>query len=430
MKGKSKEDIARSLEGYYKTSFFEMNCPVPKSDEPIQSLSDDKLSTFFHEYIHYIQDFTTMYGLHRLYVASEYIHYAANVIYKGPKRFNVPIEPIDDDSNVYKNSYIAKLVYGDYNNTIDSFTIKNIYTDNNIVDDKHNIKGVIVKTNEGDKITFGSYAISESMAYLMEQLCCKDSGNVPDFPYKTAEKIAEHCSPDFASNKLNVLALCDASLLVFNPPIQFVSFLEKVRDGKLTIKEPRDVYRYFYGMQFEGENNITMSLIQSLTCLKDMVVKDLKSYFANSKSYNDFKEFVEDLFAGGLEQRAKHCSFILQMAEGGCIRQNKAISTFIESFGSPLMSNNEMLYYSLKTNNFNMENMALFKVIYQIYRLWKKGERNCEMKEWCETSRFKVDARCSTAPWLRCNDEGPLCPYASLWKSWNLCGFEPIVTNS
>ena len=371
-----------------------------------------------------------MYGLHRLYVASEYIHYVANVIYKGDKKFHVPIKAINDDANVCKNSYIATLVYGDHDNNIDSFTIKDVKIDDGKDIGNYNIKGVTVKTNEGDEFTFGSYAISESMAYLMEQLCCKDSGNVPDFPYNTAEKIAAYYAPIFASNKLNVLALCDASLLVSNPPEQFLIFLEKLNKVKLKIEEPRDVYRYFYGMQFEGDDNKRMSLVESLACLKDMVVTDLKSYFANSDTYDEFKDFVEDFFAGGLEQRAKHCSFILQMAEGGYIRQNKAISTFIESFGSPLMSKNEMIYYSLPSNNFKMENIALFKVIYQIYRLWKDGERNCEMKEWCETSRFKVDARCSTAPWLRCNDQGPLCPYAFLWKSWNLCGFEPIVTNS
>lgn len=46
---------------------------------------------------------------------------------------------------------------------------------------------------------------------------------------------------------------------------------------------------------------------------------------------------------------------------------------------------------------------------------------------WCMNSSKKiVDDKCSQEPWSRIKDE-KLCPYAVLWKHWNLSGYIPFL---
>ena len=62
--------------------------------------------------------------------------------------------------------------------------------------------------------------------------------------------------------------------------------------------------------------------------------------------------------------------------------------------------------------------------------LLTEGHDCCDMLCWCQQSIHNnviVDDRCINTPWERCADNN-LCPYATLWKHWNLSGYSPQKT--
>lgn len=104
--------ILHQLLGYYTPAFFHINVGTNSSFE---RFSDRDLSVYLHEYIHFIQDTTTIYGLNNMYVYSEYIRFAINNAYKSQnKSFKIPILPEEDnEGNVYLNMRINNLTNGD-----------------------------------------------------------------------------------------------------------------------------------------------------------------------------------------------------------------------------------------------------------------------------------------------------------------------------
>lgn len=76
--------------GEYIPAFFEMYLRID-GDIDLNKLSERDFSLFFHEYIHFLQDITTTYGLTTCYVYGEYIQSVVNDIYeKGQQVFEVP----------------------------------------------------------------------------------------------------------------------------------------------------------------------------------------------------------------------------------------------------------------------------------------------------------------------------------------------------
>ena len=75
-------------------------------------MTDRDATVLFHEYIHFLQDITTFYGLNNLYVQSEYLHSVVNRV-KGNLQFQVPYMIRDNKDNVLLNQKICRLTNGD-----------------------------------------------------------------------------------------------------------------------------------------------------------------------------------------------------------------------------------------------------------------------------------------------------------------------------
>lgn len=413
--------------GYYIPSFFEMHISTTKSDLSINNLSEKELSIFFHEYIHFIQDVTTYYGLHNMYVYSEYIHSVVNRIYKLPKgTFNVPFGIEDNNDNVKLNQEIVKLTWGD-SDIKSVFSIKSI----KILEDTMSypspikqIPSVCIETNDNDCITFGAIAIMESMAYLMEQFNIEKYIKSSEFPYSAAQKVATHVCHSFAKNPLNILALCDMSLMLSNPGDIFFDFLNQVNNNKIQINKPEDVYDYFYSSKYllAGKER---TLLNCFSSFSSIVADLLKSYLKDSSYFNHYHSWIDKTINSGMEYRKNNPYFVLDIAKGNYIKQNQTFASFLNNIGSPLIGNDCNFYYRFQTTSGIDFSIEFFKAIHQLEQLFSTGKISCELYNWCSNSKeTSVDDRCKKSPWERCRDT-KLCPYAVLWKHWDLEGYIP-----
>mgnify|MGYP003407992550 len=59
----------------------------------------------------------------------------------------------------------------------------------------------------------------------------------------------------------------------------------------------------------------------------------------------------------------------------------------------------------------------------------RKRDDACSLYPWCEKSEnVDQDDRCVFKPWERAGDKY-LCPYAMLWRHWNLTQYNPHTLN-
>lgn len=419
--------------GYYIPAFFELHVDTNAEDLSFSKLAPSELTTLFHEYIHFLQDISTNYGLNRIYVYSEYIHSVITRINKNKStRIRVPISIDDNDDNVLLNQRIQKLTSGDDGGDygISTFDISLIKEDkDDLIPNKYmqSIPNVIIHTNE-NQLIFGSNAITESMAYLMERCCSPSDFKIsPEFPYMAAEKVADYYVPNFSDNRLMVLALCDMSLMFSNPGTCFVSVMKEIRDGRLCFNAPEDIYNYFYCQKSVNTDGKQMTLLCSFQEMLSVVKKKLQCYIRNMSIVNSYYEWIDRLFDFVWDWRKNDPCFLIKMAKHQGLPTNGCFGYCVRCVGTPLMSNNKGEYFKIPpygmTDNVDVE---YFKAISQIEQLFSMGTKPCGLYEWCRNSpNSNHSDLCHSTPWKKVHEEN-LCPYALLWKHWNLSKHEVI----
>lgn len=416
--------------GFYNPSFFHINIGTNSSFE---RFFDKDFSVFVHEYIHFLQDVCTIYGLNNMYVYSEYIRFATNKIYKSEnKEVTSPILPTEDNhENIFLNRQLCKLTNGD------TATIKKVVRIIDITSFEEgtglsgsavdSIDSIVVTCiddkNEENYISFGALSIMENMAYLMEQMICNEFATSPDYPYSFAEKIVEYLYSEFGSDKLNVLALCDLSLLNSNPGKVFVQYLQEMKSMNWLPTKPEDIYDQILPRKNTlngGSEEITTE--DNYKQISKTVRNQVKGYFHDPELFKDIRTWIDQLVYKGQDIRFKNKYFILDIARGG----SDAFMDFVKNFGTPLISNSKGECTLLYPENPDGVEIGYFYAIGQITSFFESGNPKCELLNICTRYGNKIDNRCNTNPWDRCRDEF-LCPYAMLWKLWRLSDFKPKI---
>ena len=422
--------------GFYLPNFFRLHISIDNSIKDFNKLSDLDFSVFFHEYVHFLQNITTLYGLENIHVTVEYLRYANNFIVKRSKQnFAIPIEPDPSNSdNVFLNRYLCQLTYGDVN----EFNIKEIsnyeltsFPIDILNSPIHQVEVADVKfvdINGEEKIfTFGACCIMESMAYLLEQLTCKKYKKSPDIPYQSAELIVKHIYPDFGENKLNILALCDISLGISNPAEYFVLTLEDWKKKGTIPTNPIILYDDFKNGAFSLNGYKKSNYNNHLQKFSNVAISQLKGYF-NDSLFDNLKSWIEQVISVAVDYRLHKPSFIIDIAKGN-IRENEIFKELFNKIGTPLLTNNKKEFRFYHPYAYKKQiDIGYFWAINQIRNVFSRGIRTCELYEFCNQyeSNTQTDERCKNEPWTRCRDE-KLCYFAILWRHWGLTDYKPII---
>ena len=395
--------------GCYIPAFFKMSVNVDGNID-LNTMSPKDFSVFFHEYIHFIQDFTTAAGCRRIYVYGEYIRQCVDQIVNGNADFETPIVIPEFKNNILPNVKLLDTLEGDTEN-LSVVKIKNIETmDEKIVDKDGKILSFesLVVTTMGDlPISIGTCAIKESMAYLVEQLCTTSYVTSPDFPYNIARLIADFELGVGKIDNLVLLSLCDVSLLTSNPGMTFYRMLQMIKDKELIVNRPEDVYDDFYGRKsVKYDTGEVVTSISDYILGASLAYNALLSYYALDQ-FQDLNEWLNKVFSIGVAFRMKKPYFILEMARGAKDKSNCILQFFAKEIGAPMMENNKGQMYKLKMHEGEPPIEYLY-VLLQLYKLFKFGDKSCELKKWCSQNLGQpiamADSRCDEAPWSRCRD--------------------------
>lgn len=443
-------DIIQKLgDNYYTPAFFRMKVGSKVSFLDLNKVDERVFMYFFHEYVHFLQDVTTTYGLMNISNTSYYIRDAVySIEHGGSKLFGHPhvVKPKGDWGylnhrmwHVYTGAPIKPM---HEKVALDKVDVSNI----TIVKQSVSVVFIdITDTNTGqqDRLVFGAAVLSEGMAYMMEHYVYepvyKNYGLpypvAPDYPYNICQKIADYYYPEIAVWPVVLVALCDLSLMNYNPGLMYVRLLEHFKSIKLHEKcgqysGVNDFVAFIYheGQQFLKGHQHDFDTMQKY------VASEMKEYF-KCKEFEGSNRWIDHVLKKGAEFRKKVPQFMVDIMLYGCgksAQQNQCFITLFKQMGSPLVFNDANEATINPPDGFDTTNYIpeLFWAIQQMFWMFQGGKKHlpCQLKSHCLISQPKVaavvDSRCDNAPWSRCLDK-QLCPFAAMWKHWGLTGYAP-----
>lgn len=390
-------------------------------------------STFFHEYIHFLQDIFSTIGLINISNTINGLKGISDYSLK-KKNVKVPIKLSKNILNYEVNERLFGIYLGDSNSPrYDNMRIKEvkvetkkpIYKGQTYTEEKVVLKLHSPLTSYSSSYNFGAMAIMESMCYLLEADIYNVSG-LPQFPYESAQLLAKHIFPSIKNEYL--LLLMEVSLLTYNPGLFFYNVLNSLKKKEYVITDSAQfrIYLMNYVTASDPFTNEKLNLISLLDREKERAKKEIDSIFTDptlktvSGWINNKIDHMYNLYKNG------QFSF-LNFYNQNKIESRKYFLEILKEFGAPIILNSEGYGLSIEgkiDQSIDSINVELFLAIYEIYQLFTSPKRKCGMINFCSNLEskglvnYKVDKRCEKKPWERVNDKD-LCPYAKMWKVWS-----------
>lgn len=453
----SSTEIQEAFDGrnYYIPSFFRIKLGVFANLMDVPNIPFGSFSVFFHEYVHYLQDGTTLYGLMNLSVTTYFVRSVTHKVCKMPLgEFIVPQEIEDDDRDFgFRNLCCRKYYVGSSINPkhqeVDVLNYE-VLTDT--------IKGqpldyVMVEymdktTGKNHSCIFGGNILTEGMAYMTERRCYQsvfsENGceypDAADYPYMMNWLLAQKIYPELAEYLVMIIGVADISLLTYNPGLTFVRLLEYLKEiefdkqlnGKGYIDKIEDCDElYNIGYKF------TNFSIDKLAMVQKYVYDEIAEYFKMpiATELNDWISRVWEK-ARQLRELAPHYILDVILGYWGDVRNNKVFCSIYLGLGTPLVINAEDEGTIVPPQGFKpSENFmpGLYWAIDEIRRIFGGDScaKECLLRDYCrwsstqEGSNITVNDRCNTAPWLRAREDLDYCPVGAIWRHWGLTGHEP-----
>lgn len=425
---------------YYKPSFFNMKIDLPIELDNLNEIPEGAMGLYYHEYIHFIQDISTIYGLMNISTITYYIQACASYIEKDKenKEFKVPIvlDEIIDKSNledkglfnfslrpIYLGSSIKKK-----SKRIENFKYQIVpfeFSPNQYID-KIDISFNDTETNEVRKLEFGGNQLTEGMAHLCEQFNYSDIiPKADEYPYFIVDKLVEDIIPELISEKLLIIVLCDISLMSYHPGLSFVRLLKHLKKIKYKDLSIDELYKNCLA-HIKG-NHVDYEV------LVNNVKSEIQKNF-NADYYETIKEWIDFIFDRILVIRTRIPTFFIDLVRFGKPHENQFFRLVMQAVGSPLVLNSESngtislpINFNPDSNNFNP---GIFMALSQVLKIFYRDKpTTCDLKEHCIRSKESdpyliVDENCDIAPWKKAMDKD-LCPVGQIWHHWALKDFSP-----
>ena len=415
--------------GFYSPSFLRMHVGTRKSLLNLNTLNDDFAeSVYLHEYCHFIQDITTTYGLSNICITVDYMKFVNNHVINLPKGdFTVPFQLIPNaPDNVYANLELAKIYNGDGDeDTVTLTGHRKLQT--NVQSNSNNLTvpyiEVYYTTSSRSCVSFefGALCIVENMAYIIESECYPNCSPPPDLPYLSAEKLVDLIFPQFGQDRLNVLALCDASLKTPQPGPFFYDTLLRIQANNIPINKPEDVYQICNQATINFNGATTFNALLSKICSD--AIAQIQGYFNDSR-FQPLKDWLENMIKEAVNFRLQNETFPVDIARNGKIASNSTLAVFMRNVGTPLVTN-EIGETTLSDPRPNptTPNYSNIWAINQIHLVFWGCQKHCELVGLCCSSGVNIDMRCTNEPWERNLELN--CAFGQMWRHWGLTGYIP-----
>lgn len=405
-------DILKGKCSKYETNHLHMYVDDNIDLENLGNMSLSAYATFVHEYIHYIQHITSLYGIRMsdMYnrVFAKYRDYIRN-----NDIINIPLKLWEKDKEIHQ--FICHFNKIEGNKTTD-FNVSDIEIDEREISIAEKEKTAVwigcydYDNNKAEEhgFQFGHRCIVEGMAHAIQSIInCEINHAI--IPYHAVELIIGKTLPDIVQDKKKIAAICLCALLWDNPGFGFFQVLELIKshpnwDGK-------ELYKSIvqdYAVSYNGQQMPYYRLLQLFS--------------------NDLKGSFKVLLGGDLE----YYSLVIDNCILDCSKCHHRLIDFLydydicdreifkeqilNHYGYPFVDGKNQSAFPLKSINGNKSAYKETAIIYGIELIMARvmsGTKECKRYPVCSSTMFIEGVKC---------DATEEC-LSSQWKKKESCVF-------
>lgn len=421
--------------GYYAPSLFFIQLSGKGRLKNMKEWDDIQKATFLHEYIHFLQDITTVQGLQNMYRIGEYLRYVTNVAKDSVKNeIHLPVDPLKTTGyNLKQNWQLSNWTFGE-RTPVHKYVSYSKQKKGTLVDDltgnKQDVNGVVLSCLDEKglnvNVDFGTLQMMEGMAKEVEELAYPSmKGMSPYNPYYIGRDVANSIIKGVGNCGETMIALYDLSLQSSVPGYSFVCYLEdKAKAGYTSTTLTSDV---IYDEMLKSQANqaqlgqISFQVAYQFAMnLASGVVKD---FTGGHWVYSHIDLWYRQMLSRGRFVRFQYPKIFIDLAHEGDINSNTLFKEVYKLLGTPLIANGAGKYdyrHARKMWFMRKSSMADVYAMVQTQQVFRsKGVYECSLISYCKNKKcglrtHKVDARCQTQPWARMRRFNR-CPFCQWW---------------
>lgn len=390
-----------SNNSFYRTSFFEiyLSCPFNKE---FDDLAQDKqrLGLFTHEYIHYLQNISTPWGVYASMVRYEGVIETLNQL-RSANDIKIPFvtkfsqkhlehkkrfeegEGDSDFTNLYSRSV-------DLSKKID---IKSIPTNNN---GQQNRRCIVVFTDNfgvEHKVHIGAKIIRESMAFMYQTLIDDTAKTIHDVPYNIIRIISLVVFQNIEKDTVKLITLCHLSLYSMNPSQTLYDLLCYAnKNAHITSLQLVDSYMERHTAKDGNQNSYTIT--ELCDRLADDLIRILNNVIPSGLEYLKFSIDAARLSKGYIPPLN-----VLYGTESLTIQHIKSLISYL---GIPYLtdSNHNLFFNSLdgKAVSNDLLFIRIISIVLEMLTVKRPHPYCPSYKHECDGS-LKQDYECLSHPW-------------------------------
>ena len=422
--------------GYYEPGFLHLRINTNHEILDLNKFAADPLtapyfSTFFHEYIHFLQNVTTVSGLMTSVFFIDLIKDMNwEVRNDGKPEFHVPFQ-ITNKNNIEANIKLRGIYTGSRSN-IDTILYDGYIAETEAVTDKD---GRVVNPEQykafyydpsraTNSFYFGSVCLTEYVAHANQNYFSIRPH--PDVPYLAPELIISKEYPEFGNDPMLITALCDATMMTFHPAQTFFNTIKRMKLEKFIPKSAIEVYDFALDKIIFRNKDGEFTPMSLYDYMLDLAVKQYGDAL-KADIFHPNNAWIKHIFSEAQTLRHNIPDFMTKLVKAPG-QLSDLYYTIFRTLGTPFFTNNNMIGGFVPPAGINPAGiqpyqLLVFKEIINIYM----GETKCDMYKFCKSRPDKdiTNADCLSAPWKR-GVEDQLCPFGQFWKTWGLNGEVPV----
>lgn len=412
------------IEGTYKPTLFSLNINKKDVLDDTKRIKDEYGNIFFHEYIHYLQDILTSFGLRNIAkLVREFSVVNHEIIVLRQSFFTIPFKSAN--KGILLEAELFRLIWGtqELDNDDRDFEVIRIESQLYLLNpalSNHSLISVNIlyrDNSEEDAFYLGAIHFMESMAHILER-SFDVSQEATSFPYKVIQKITKAVFDKGNFSDRNLILIIEAALESHDPANYYYSFyqfcMQYNRDfDEETILLFRDGYR----MTWDN----TVYRYSTFYYTNATLARDAFKAMFNHEKLQSLNRWGKLLLANAIKIKRSGFSFTELLATNGDREKViKNTSRLIRRLGTPIMSDrNYGIFLSSPDNNIPENEMIYLLGIEAVLNILN-GETFCSVIPYCSNGQGGADItdrHCYATPWERTKTD-PLCLLAGLWIMW------------
>ncbi len=418
--------------------FVDCNCYIPAffSIKMNNTLSvGDMFSTvheheLFHEYIHFLQDITTSYGLMNTRVVYEKIIAVRHYI-RTSRQIKLPLETVKDRTIDDNNTLIGLYLQYTQSEKLGDVALSEVYCESNdfshpTTQETFSISCYELQFSDGNSYQFGAHAILEGIAHYLE----KTIYNIDSFnqvPYDLSYCVWCHYLPESKENIKAFLDVSEFSLMCYNPAEYFMDAIKKIKKNVFPIDE--NLYLNLMEHYIVKREKCNMSLWENFEEFYNDTVEKGNVLF-NSSIYNEFREWWLEIYSKGHQARLKQKPIFSKFLDLKKLNEKERScylkKCFAEDFDYPPVTNADGEFdFPNKHDPNYMASFLTVQSIHSVCDYFFKGNSRCELKETCillrdSFGKIEIDDNCDESPWKNELNISNICFFKAVLKSFGL----------